>query len=143
MKVYRLTFNSPVISSILAMTGNPGNLPSPQELCAEFKSAGSRPKFGKAEVDEAALALVSFFAEKKKGWKEFQLTEYLKWHSKRFKHEGSTKPHVLFGLVGGWIDDGHFEGLVRYPKHPLLVVDSTGAWAVTKYFVLRCMGRKK
>jgi hypothetical protein len=142
MKVYNLRLNTPIITRILLSAGNPGNLSSPQELCKEFDSTGARPKFGKLEVDEAALALVRFFADKKEGWSEFRLDEYLRWHSKRFKKEASAMRLALFGLIGGWIDDGYFDGRIRYSKHPNLVVDSTGNWAVTKHFVLRCMGRK-
>ncbi|MEK7510687.1 MAG: hypothetical protein AAB582_00410 [Patescibacteria group bacterium] len=88
--------------------------------------------FGKAEIDENAGHLVSFFQEQD-AWVPFEMSAFKEFCT-RFRPNGSP---IFYGLVGDGFDEG--DPTIHYDPHLIRLLDD-GRLIVTDRFILRCSG---
>jgi len=90
--------------------------------------------FGKAEIEQSAGKLVSFF-QSRGYWCPFTLDELQRY----YKEKGWNTNAVFFGLVGAWYDDTFLP--TWNESWPCLGISPDGLHYVTDHFILRCANK--
>jgi hypothetical protein len=106
--------------------------PSPNEIrIRDYLSIG---RFGKAEVEESAAKLLTFFQERGVGWARFTITDLFNFYTAK----GWNPNTMFFGLLGPWYDDGMLY-MDYQVSRPYITIDPGGWLNVTTSFVEVCM----
>jgi len=112
------------VGSVLVCESEPSGYVRPRDIDTGGTALSG---FGKAEVEETALALVKFFQERNL-WYQFRPEDFLSF-AKSIGHLRG-----LFGLLGPWWDDTMFGAVAQAPE-PLLVYLPGGELCITETFI--------